>query len=84
MIQLLLAAKKTYNSKQAVLELNTTRISTVDLINQASYSHENSAIIALYSVIAKKIIEKYKYDFSDTFIDILFFEDINLARTRTI
>ncbi|OXA79365.1 hypothetical protein SAMN05444397_105191 [Flavobacterium aquidurense] len=45
---------------------------------------ENSSITASYSVLAKDIIENYKYDFSETFIDILFFEDIDLARTRTI
>lgn len=36
------------------------------------------------SILAKDIIENYKYDFSETFIDILFFERIDLARTRTI
>ncbi|MFB3386246.1 hypothetical protein [Flavobacterium sp. LAR06] len=45
---------------------------------------ENSSITAFYSALAKDIIENYKYDFSETFIDILFFEDIDLARTRTI
>ena len=45
---------------------------------------ENSSVTAFYSALAKDIIENYKYDFSETFIDILFFEDIDLARTRTI
>lgn len=46
---------------------------------------ETSPVLAgSYSVLAKDIIENYKYDFSETFIDILFFEDIDLARTRTI
>ncbi len=45
---------------------------------------ENSSVTASYSILAKDIIENYKYDFSETFIDILFFEDIDLARTRTI
>lgn len=44
----------------------------------------NSSITASYSVLAKDIIENYKYDFSETFIDILFFENIDLARKRTI
>lgn len=47
-------------------------------------SQENASITAYYSLLAKDIIENYKYDFSETFIDILFFEDIDLARTRTI
>ena len=46
---------------------------------------ENSLLLSgSYSVLAKDIIENYKYDFSETFIDILFFENIDLARTRTI
>ncbi|KLT70547.1 MULTISPECIES: hypothetical protein [Flavobacterium] len=45
---------------------------------------ENSSIAATYSVLAKDIIENYRYDFSESFINILFFEDIDLARTRTI
>jgi hypothetical protein len=45
---------------------------------------ENLSITASYSILAKDIIENYKYDFSETFIDILFFENIDLARTRTI
>lgn len=44
---------------------------------------ENSSLTAT-SILAKDIIENYKYDFSETFIDILFFERIDLARTRTI
>lgn len=39
---------------------------------------------ASYSTLVKNIVEKYKYDFSETFIEILFFEDIDLARQRTI
>jgi len=50
----------------------------------ASDCQENSSLAASYSVLAKDIIENYRYDFSETFIDILFFEDIDLARTRTI
>jgi len=45
---------------------------------------EKAAITGSYSALAKDIIENYKYDFSETFIDILFFERIDLARTRTI
>ncbi|CAM3598973.1 hypothetical protein [Flavobacterium chungbukense] len=44
---------------------------------------ENTSLTAT-SILAKDIIENYKYDFSETFIDILFFERIDLARTRTI
>ena len=36
-----------------------------------------------YSELARTIIENYKYDFSESFIYILFFEDIDLARKRT-
>jgi hypothetical protein len=53
--------------------------------NQTSSNcEENSSVTASYSVLAKDIIENYKYDFSETFIDILFFENIDLARKRTI
>lgn len=44
---------------------------------------DNSSLTAT-SILAKDIIENYKYDFSETFIDILFFERIDLARKRTI
>lgn len=50
----------------------------------ASNCKEESVIAAYYSILAKDIIENYKYDFSETFIDILFFENIDLARKRTI
>lgn len=52
--------------------------------NQSSNCDENATITYTYSALAKDIIENYKYDFSETFIDILFFERIDLARTRTI
>ncbi|MBF4483616.1 hypothetical protein [Flavobacterium sp. CSZ] len=45
---------------------------------------DNSSLAASYSLLAKDIIENYRYDFSETFIDILFFENIDLARKRTI
>ncbi|KQB41277.1 hypothetical protein [Flavobacterium aquidurense] len=50
----------------------------------SSNCEEKPFIAAFYSVLAKDIIENYKYDFSETFIDILFFENIDLARKRTI
>lgn len=52
--------------------------------DQTSKCEENTFITAAYSALAKDIIENYKYDFSETFIDILFFDRIDLARTRTI
>ncbi|MFH6997855.1 hypothetical protein ACHRVZ_07970 [Flavobacterium sp. FlaQc-57] len=52
--------------------------------DQDSKCEENTFITATYSALAKDIIENYKYDFSETFIDILFFDRIDLARTRTI
>ncbi|MNW22519.1 hypothetical protein D3C71_2240380 [compost metagenome] len=45
---------------------------------------EKDSTLAATSILAKEVIENYKYDFSETFIDILFFERIDLARTRTI
>lgn len=47
----------------------------------------NSVLItdkSTYSELTRTFIENYKYDFSETFIDILFFENIDLARKRTI
>ena len=52
--------------------------------NQTSNCEESKFIAGSYSVLAKDIIENYRYDFSETFIDILFFENIDLARKRTI
>ncbi|MTH17896.1 hypothetical protein [Flavobacterium sp. LC2016-01] len=75
------------NSNQLAVELSIPKDSfatTTDAKNQTSECLENSSITASYSVLAKDIIENYKYDFSETFIDILFFENIDLARTRTI
>lgn len=46
------------------------------------YGSLNNKIV--YSVLMRTIIENYKYDFSESFIDILFFDDIDLARKRTI
>jgi hypothetical protein len=52
--------------------------------NTTSIFEDKSLLTGSYSALAKDIIENYKYDFSETFIDILFFEDIDLARKRTI
>lgn len=76
------------NSNQFIVGLSIPKDSlamAADVENQtASGCNENSVIAGSYSVLAKDIIENYKYDFSETFIDILFFEDIDLARKRTI
>lgn len=52
--------------------------------NTVSNDCEGNSSLTATSILAKDIIENYKYDFSETFIDILFFERIDLARTRTI
>lgn len=79
---------KLENSNQFIVGLSIPKDSlamAADLSNQTTSGCEENALIAgSYSVLAKDIIENYKYDFSETFIDILFFEDIDLARTRTI
>ncbi|KAF2514123.1 hypothetical protein EYY60_05065 [Flavobacterium zhairuonense] len=79
---------KLENSNQLAVELSIPKDSFAmasDANDQkTSECKENSSITASYSVLAKDIIENYKYDFSETFIDILFFENIDLARTRTI
>jgi len=75
------------NSNQFIVGLSIPKDSLVmasDVKNQTSECNENASITASYSVLAKDIIENYKYDFSETFINILFFEQIDLARTRTI
>ncbi|PXY39244.1 hypothetical protein DMB65_18510 [Flavobacterium cheongpyeongense] len=77
-------------SKQFIVELSIPKDSfAVEAVgtdegNTDITSKNQSKNIATYSVLAKDIIENYKYDFSETFIDILFFEDIDLARIRTI
>lgn len=53
-------------------------------LNTVSSECKEDSILAATSILAKEVIENYKYDFSETFIDILFFERIDLARTRTI
>ncbi|WP_163409406.1 hypothetical protein [Flavobacterium ajazii] len=79
------------NSKQFIVELSIPKDSFavvaegVDKSNtDVKTTEKQSKNIATYSALAKDIIENYKYDFSETFIDILFFEDIDLARIRTI
>jgi hypothetical protein len=77
------------NSNQFIVGLSIPKDSlaiATDLNNQTTSSEceEKAALAGSYSVLAKDIIENYKYDFSETFIDILFFENIDLARKRTI
>ena len=74
------------NSNDFVVGLSNPKDSLTisETNNQTSKCEENLFITATYSALAKDIIENYKYDFSETFIDILFFENIDLARTRTI
>lgn len=76
------------NSNQFIVGLSIPKDSLAMAADENNLStsecQENSVIAGSYSVLAKDIIENYKYDFSETFIDILFFEDIDLARKRTI
>lgn len=77
------------NSKQFIVGLSIPKgsftIETAGIKNLIPNVQEKSSDnIAAYSALAKDIIENYKYDFSETFIDILFYEDIDLARIRTI
>jgi hypothetical protein len=78
------------NSKQCIVELSIPKDSfavttaAIDKLKLNLPSDKTSENISMYSALAKDIIENYKYDFSETFIDILFFEDIDLARIRTI
>jgi hypothetical protein len=79
---------KLENSNQFIVGLSTPKDSLSMAAGEndqtTSICDENSLLSASYSALAKDIIENYKYDFSETFIDILFFEDIDLARKRTI
>ncbi|MCD0469380.1 hypothetical protein [Flavobacterium sp. JAS] len=75
------------NSNQFIVGLSIPKDGSAvatETNNQSSNCNENSSFTYTYSALAKDIIENYKYDFSETFIDILFFERIDLARTRTI
>lgn len=79
---------KLENSNQFIAGLSIPKDSlpiAADLnIQTTSKCEDNSSLAASYSLLAKDIIENYRYDFSETFIDILFFENIDLARKRTI
>jgi hypothetical protein len=78
---------KTDNSNQFIAGLSIPKGSLAMAAgenDQTLECQEESLITGSYSVLAKDIIENYKYDFSETFIDILFFENIDLARKRTI
>ncbi|WP_232067262.1 hypothetical protein [Flavobacterium bizetiae] len=79
---------KLENSNQFIAGLSIPKDSlpiAVDSNDQTTLKCEdNSSLAASYSLLAKDIIENYRYDFSETFIDILFFENIDLARKRTI
>ncbi|RKR10263.1 hypothetical protein C8C83_1936 [Flavobacterium sp. 90] len=78
---------KLENSNHCIVGLSIPKDSSAvanEVNTQSSNCDENSSITYTYSALAKDIIENYKYDFSETFIDILFFERIDLARTRTI
>ncbi|AWK03605.1 hypothetical protein HYN56_04960 [Flavobacterium crocinum] len=74
------------NFNQLIVRMSTPKDSLTIAAEPNTVSNdckEDSSLTAT-SILAKDIIENYKYDFSETFIDILFFERIDLARTRTI
>ncbi|WP_428230781.1 hypothetical protein [Flavobacterium sp.] len=79
---------KLENSNQFIVGLSNPKdslpIATDPNDQTTSKCEDNSSLAASYSLLAKDIIENYRYDFSETFIDILFFENIDLARKRTI
>ncbi|TDO83914.1 hypothetical protein EV143_101357 [Flavobacterium chryseum] len=76
------------NSNQFIVGLSIPKGSlamAAGLNNQTTTSEcDETSLAGSYSALAKDIIENYRYDFSETFIDILFFENIDLARKRTI
>lgn len=76
------------NPKQFIVGLSIPKdsftIKTAQINLNLDVKEKSSNNILAYSALAKDIIENYKYDFSQTFIDILFYEDIDLARIRTI
>ncbi len=77
---------KSSNLNQSIVGMSTPKDSLTIAAESNTVSNdcnENSSFAAT-SILAKEVIENYKYDFSETFIDILFFERIDLARTRTI
>ena len=83
-----LSTSKLDNSNQLLAGLSIPKdslsMATVVKDQNSECNKENRFLTGSFSILAKDIIENYKYDFSETFIDILFFEDIDLARTRTI
>lgn len=74
------------NLNQSIVGMSTPKDSLTIAAepNTVSNGCEENSTIAATSILAKEVIENYKYDFSETVIDILFFERIDLARTRTI
>jgi hypothetical protein len=75
-------------SNQYIVELSipkdgfaiaTGKDNSAPTVDTCDGSNEKTA----YSELARTIIENYKYDFSESFIDILFFDGIDLARKRT-
>ncbi|WP_294963824.1 hypothetical protein [uncultured Flavobacterium sp.] len=77
---------KSSNLNQSIVGMSTPKDSLTIAAesNTVSNDCEENSSFAATSILAKEVIENYKYDFSETFIDILFFERIDLARTRTI
>ncbi|MCV2485600.1 hypothetical protein OD917_11735 [Flavobacterium sp. SH_e] len=76
---------KTSNLNQFIVGMSNPKDSlTIAAESNAVSNCEENSSFAATSILAKDIIENYKYDFSETFIDILFFERIDLARKRTI
>lgn len=76
-------SKKSHNSIEAI-ELFNPKDSFITAVEKNLKEEDKTKNIANFSGIAKDILEKFKYDFSETFIDILFYENIDLARIRTI
>lgn len=77
---------KSSNLNQSIVGMSTPKDSLTIAAESNTISNdcEENSSFAATSILAKEVIENYKYDFSETFIDILFFERIDLARTRTI
>ncbi|MEN2486506.1 hypothetical protein AAYQ05_01795 [Flavobacterium sp. B11] len=77
---------KSSNLNQSIVGMSTPKdgLTIAAESNTLSNDCEENSTLAATSILAKEVIENYKYDFSETFIDILFFERIDLARTRTI
>jgi len=80
------AVIKDSNFSQFIVGMSNPKdsLTIVAEINSNSNDCQETSTLAATSILAKEVIENYKYDFSETFIDILFFERIDLARTRTI